>query len=187
MPLVRCFISGVFVFLSCCYSLHAQKDIKFDLAKDDIQAKLPPLEVLIDSAIAHDPYVSFRNRQIFINTSKLRADQKQWMRDIGFQADYRYGTFDNFSTNTAEGQSPATFSTTRSESKYGVGVYFKFPLFDIINRTNQVNLSKTEVNQARDMVEVQSSELRQKVIRQYNELVVRQRILQIKTKYLHHL
>ena len=184
MTAVRYFISGLIMFLVCCFSIQAQQAKTFDPVNDDIEYRLPPLEVLIDSAIVHDHQVNFRNKQISVNTYKLRADQKQWMRDIGFQADYRYGTFDNFSTNTAEGQSPATFSTTRSESKYGFGAYLKFPLFDVVNRTNQVNMSKTEIAQARDMFEMQVAELRQKVIRQYNDLVLKQRILQVKTKYL---
>jgi len=164
--------------------LVAQQAKPYDPVKEDIQSRLPSLETLIDSAVAHDPYVSFRFKQIYINSCKLHSDQKQWMRDIGFQADYRYGTFDNFSTNTSEGQSPTSFSTTRSESKYGLGAYIKFPLFDIVNRTNQVNLAKGEINQASDMYEMQVGEVRQKVIRQYNDLIVRQKIFQIKTKYL---
>ncbi|MCX6279492.1 MAG: TolC family protein [Bacteroidetes bacterium] len=162
----------------------AQSTGQFDLLKDDIQSKIPPLSVLIDSALAYDPYVAFRNKQILINSCKLYSDRKQWMRDIGFQADVRYGTFDNFSTNTAEGQTPSNFSTARTETKYGLGAYIKFPLFDIINYKNQINLAKTEIKQAQDMFQLQSAELRQKVIKQYNDLVLKQKILQIKAKYL---
>ena len=152
--------------------------------KDDIESVLPALNVLIDSAIDHDAYVSYRRGQIDVNTHKLFSDQKQWMRDIGAQADIRYGTFDNFSTNTAEGQTPATFSTVRSEMKYGFGAYIKFPIFDLINYKNQVNQSKVEIKQAEDMFEMQRQETRQKVIRQYNDLIVKQKIFRIKSKYL---
>ena len=80
--------------------------------KDDIESVLPALNVLIDSAIDHDAYVSYRRGQIDVNTHKLFSDQKQWMRDM------------------------------------------------------------------------QRQETRQKVIRQYNDLIVKQKIFRIKSKYL---
>jgi outer membrane protein TolC len=157
--------------------------VPFDPIKDDIQTKLPSLAALIDSAITKDPYVNFRSKQIAVNRIKLNLERNYWMRDIGFQADVRYGNFDNFSTNTAEGQTPSSFSTNRSETKYGLGAYIKFPLFDLLNQRNKNNLAKAEIAQAEDMFRMQGDEMREKVIRQYNDLVIKQKILQIKAKY----
>jgi len=161
----------IFIYTSLIFGFQtfAQKPKDFDLLNDDIESMLPTLETIIDSAIANDHYVKFRDLQIGINRNKLQANQAQWSRNIGLQADARYGTFNNFSTNTSEGQSPSTLATLSSQFNYGVGAYIKFPLFDLIGRKTQIGLSELEVGQAEEMAQMQRIEVRQAVIKQYNE------------------
>ena len=151
--------------------------------KDNIESMLPPLETIIDSAISKNPYVKFRDLQVDVNGYKLKDDRTQWLRNLGVQADVRYGTFDNFSTNTAAGQNPSLLSTRSSQFNYGAGAYIKFPIYDAVNRKNQIRLAKAEIEQAQNFSQVQRNELRQLVIKQYNELIVKQRILKIRSKY----
>jgi outer membrane protein TolC len=167
-----------------CLSGFSQNEDQFDPLKDDIIQKLLPLNDLIDSAILHDPYVRFRDLQVVVNQCKLKAEQSNWLRNLGVQSDIRYGTFNNFSTNTAEGQNPDIFATQTSQWNWGVGAYLKFPIIDFVERKNQVNLAKTEIEQAESMSRFQQNEVRQLVIKQYNELVLKQNILKIKAKYL---
>jgi len=161
----------------------SQQNIAPDFVNDDIESILPPLETIIDSAIAKNPYVKFRDLQITVNTHKLKSDRADWTRDIGFQTDVRYGTFDNFATNVVEGQNPALSSTRNTQTNYGVGAYIRIPFYDFLNRKNQINLAKAEIDQAKSFSLVQRNELRQMVIRQYNDLIIKQRLLKIKTKY----
>jgi outer membrane protein TolC len=100
------------------------------------------------------------------------------------QADIRYGTFDNFSTNTSEGQSPAVLATRSSQTNYGVGAYIKFPLQDLVNRKNQVRMAQSELDQAHSMAEAQRDEVTQLVIKQYNDVLLKQRLLKIRSKNL---
>jgi len=178
------------IFLLVClkicipFSLPAQEVNEFDLYAVNFNIILPPLNVLIDSAIAHNSQVRFRDLDILIKSCKLKSDQNNWTRDFGVQTDIRYGTFDNFSTNTAEGQSPSIIATRNNQLNYGFGAYIKLPFYDFINRKNQVKLAKTEVEQAESMAASQRDELRLLVIRQYNDLVLKQRLLKIKSKYL---
>lgn len=44
-------------------------------------------------------------------------------------------------------------------------------------------MAKAEIEQAKSFSQVQRNELRQFVIRQYNELIIKQRLLKIKAKY----
>jgi len=162
----------------------SQATKKFDVLKDNIETILPPLETIIDSAIINNPYVKFRDLQIGVNQNKLEANQLQWSRNLGIQADGRYGTFNNFSTNTSEGQTPSTVSTLTSQFNWGFGAYIKFPLFDLIGRKTQVGLSELEVGQADVMAQMQRNEVRQAAIKQYNELVLSQRLLRNKSKYV---
>ncbi len=150
----------------------------------DIESLLPPLETIIDSAIAKNPYVKFRDQQIIVNEFKLKSDRVRWMENLGLQSDARYGTFDNFSMNTAAGQTPSVIATRNNQFNYGVGAYIKLPLFDFVNRKHLVGAAKAEMDQAISLAAVQRDELRQAVIKQYNELVLKMKLLKIKSKYL---
>lgn len=162
--------------------LSGQPATRFDPVSNEIQDFLPPLHVLIDSAVKNNSSVQFRELQVIVNESKLRASRKEWTRSVGVQTDVRYGTFDNFSTNQTVGQTPGTFATTRTEFKWGYAAYLNLPIFNVINRKNQIHLAYAELEQAESMVEMQKDELRQMVIRQYNELILQQRLLKIKSK-----
>lgn len=161
----------------------AQQNKAFDLFKDNIESILPPLETIIDSAIARNPYVKFRDLQIAMNEQKLSTSRLEWTRDLGFQTDMRYGTFDNFASNVIAGQNPALTSTKSTELNYGVGAYIRIPFYDFLSRRHQVKFAKAEVAQAQSYSLVQRNELRQLVIKQYNEVIVKHRLLKIKSKY----
>lgn len=156
----------------------------FDPMKDDIVEKLQPLSALIDSALKYDPYVRFRDLQVVVNQCKLNAEQSYWLRNLGVSSDVRYGTFNNFSTNTAEGQNPDYFATQVNQWNWGVGAYIKFPLIDLVSRKSQITLAETEIEQARSMVQLRKNEVRQLVIKQYNDLVLKQNLLKTKAQYL---
>ncbi|HCY41846.1 MAG TPA: hypothetical protein DHV48_10900 [Prolixibacteraceae bacterium] len=179
---MKIFALSFILIIFLCYSLLSQPTYK--LYDDDIEGKLPPLNVLIDSALAKDPYVRFRELQLVVNNSKLKSDKTQWARNFGFQTDIRNGTFDNFSTNTSEGQSPSIFATKSNQTNYGIGAYMKFPIFDILNRKNQITLAQTELKQASEMAEMQKNEVRQAVIKQYNQLLLSHRLLRIRFNYV---
>lgn len=172
------------LFWGISLTANAQIQEQDDLLNGDITQLLLPMDALIDSALAHDPYVKYRDLQLTVNKCKLKADQSQWARNLGIQTDVRHGTFDNFSTNTSEGQTPSLFATRSNQTNYGVGAYIKFPIYDILNRKNQIKLAKSELEQAESMAEVQRNEVRQLVIRQYNDLVLKHRLLKIRIKHL---
>ena len=161
----------------------AQGNKSFNLITDNIESILPPLEALIDSAILHNPIIKFKDLEVDVSRYKLKSDQKQWVRNVGIQADGRYGTFDNFSTNTAEGQNPALLASRSNQLNYGVGAYIKIPFYDIINRKNQIHQDKAVIEQAQKFSQVQRNDLRQSVIKLYNDLIVKHRVLKIKWKY----
>jgi outer membrane protein TolC len=76
------------------------------------------------------------------------------------------------------------YATNVNQTVYGIGVYVKFPLQDIVDRRNQINMANAELEQARSMAEEQRNELRQIVIRQYNDVILKQNILTIKSRNL---
>lgn len=146
-----------------------------------VNVNIPPLSVILDAALVNNPMVRFREQGIVGKESNLTHYKNYWTRNIGVQADVRYGTFNNFSTNTAEGQSPSIFATNTTQTVYGVGIYLKFPLQDIVDRRNQIVMANSELEQARNLAEAQRNELRQEIIRQFNDVILKHRILTIKS------
>ncbi len=176
-PFVIIWLFGINHFVS------AQTEKRFDPLKEDIANKIPPLSVLQDSALAHNHYVQFRNLQIIVNYCKLKASQVDWTRNIGIQANVGYGNLYDYSMNSStSGTTPSSIATSRSETKYSTALYLNMPINTIVGRRNQVKLAKTEIEQAEQMAGVQRDETRQLVIRQYNDLILQQRLLRIKSK-----
>jgi outer membrane protein TolC len=161
----------------------AQSARKFDLMKDDISGILPPLETLIDSAITNDPHILFRDQQIIVNTNKFKANRIEWTKNIGIQADLRYGNFYSYSTNSAGGIDPS-ISSNHNDTKYGGALYLNLPFYTLANRKNQLKIAKTEIEQAQSMALAQRDERRQLVITQYNDVILKQHLIKIKAKYL---
>ena len=145
-----CFMVVVSIsFMPCPGYAQAANAVERSTAFDSIT--LPPLSMLIDSAIAHNAMLKFFEHSIDAKKSSLSAESKSWTKSFGIQADVRYGSFNNFSTNTAEGQSPSLIATSTNQTNFGVGAYVKLPLSDFVNRKNFIQLAKAEVHQAESM------------------------------------
>ncbi len=175
-------LSGLTSILPFAVIAQTAKPLDQHLQYDSIS--FPPLAVMIDSAIAHNATLKYLEQSILAKKIILNMNSKSWTKNFGIQADIRYGTFDNFSTNTAEGQSPALMATKATQTNYGVGAYLKLPLADFVTHKNQIDLARMEIDQAETMAEVQRDQIRQMVIKQYNDLVMKLSLLKIKARNL---
>jgi outer membrane protein TolC len=162
----------------------AQQTKKFNLLTDDITQMLPPVSALLDSAFIHDPGLKFTQLQYLIDKGNLHTNQAQWTQDIGVQANAGYGTFDYLYNNNVAGASQQTTTLRQNESQYGVGGFVRLPLYDLVNRKNQIKIAKAVMQQAETLSESRKNEIRELVIKQYNDMVVKQRVLKIKSRYL---
>lgn len=151
----------------------------FSPLNDEISEFLPPLSVLMDSAIQNNPYVRFRDLQLLIEDCKLKGIKTEWTRHMGVQGEVRYGTYDSY---VSTGGSSISNSTSE-DLRWSTSTFFSIPLETFIKRKNQLRQSKLEHEQAKYMAEVQREELKQVVIRQYNDLILKQKILKIKSKF----
>ncbi|MBO6605708.1 TolC family protein [Psychroserpens sp.] len=139
---------------------------------------IPELGVLIDSALANNGMLNYRIDEIEVKKANLKAKRRNWTRNFGIQADTRYGTFDNFSNNVS-GPNTVTLASTTTQFNYGVGLYLKIPVFDVFNRRSEIKQAKTEISQAKNLVKFQADEIRETVIRQYEDLLLRQNLFEI--------
>ena len=145
---------------------------------------IPPLKVIIDSVLKRNGMVRFRKQHVEVEASKLKSETIYWTRNFGIQADTRYGTFDNTSLNSTGGSTGTILNTNTKQWNYGVGLYFKFPVFDLLNRKNQINLAKMELEESKRFLQFQEDEIRITTIKLYQDLILKQKILKIKSESL---
>ncbi|MBK9392022.1 MAG: TolC family protein [Bacteroidetes bacterium] len=125
-----------------------QSSETMDMQSYDFEIVLPPLSVLIDSAIHYNPMVKFREHEINAKVSNMQSQKYYWIRNLGVQADMRYGTYDIFTSNVTDGQNPYMYATRSNQLNYGVGAFIKFPFYDFVNRKNQIKQAAAELSQA---------------------------------------
>ncbi|MGA3014500.1 MAG: TolC family protein [Bacteroidales bacterium] len=178
------------IFLLVCIAVimgttcEAQQKRKFNPLTDDITQMIPPMSTLLDSAFAHDPGLKFSQLQYIIDKGSLYSGQVQWTQDIGLQANGGYGTFDYLYNNAIGGQNQQTTTLKQNETQYGVGGFIRLPLYDLVNRKNQIKTARAVMQQAETLSETRKNEIRELVIRQYNDIIEKQQILKIKSRYL---
>ena len=182
MKLLSLYIALLHMILPVSW-LQAQSTDSTTATRRDSVIVFPPLNDLIDSAIKFHPGIRYREYEVKVKESNLISQQNNWTRNMGVQADSRYGTFDNFSAND-NGQFTTLLNTTNKQFNYGFGVYMKLPIYDLLNRKNQLKQAKNEVEMARSLGEVQETEIRQMVIKQYQDALLRQRLIRIKAQNL---
>ncbi|WP_281635382.1 TolC family protein [Flavobacterium marginilacus] len=154
-----------------------------DVSINGSEFEFPPLKTVIDSVLKRNSMLKFRKDHIGVKESALASERIYWTRNMGLQADGRYGTLNNFSSSE-NGVSNTAYSTLSTQYNYSVGVYVKFPVFDALNRKNQIKLAKFEVDEAKNMADFQEDEIRQTVIKLYQELILKQKLLLIRSKSL---
>jgi hypothetical protein len=164
-------------------TIQAQNQELEDASLKGSEYKFPPLQVVIDSVIKKSAMLNFRTNSARSKEAILATERIYWSRNIGFQADTRYGNLSNFAT-TEDGTSNTAALTTAKQFNYSVGIFLKVPLFDAINRKNQIKLAESEVEAAKSMVEFEKEQIRQTVIKLYQDLILKQKILQIKSRGL---
>jgi outer membrane protein TolC len=162
-------------------SLHAQSNETPESQINKIGIVFPPIEQLIDSAIKHNSNVKYRNLDIDAKEALLKTQHNVWLRNLGIQGVANYGTFDYFNSNS-NNQSTTVLNTNSKQFNYGMGVYLKLPFYDVIDRKNQLNVAKIQLEQSKSIAQVQIDELRQIVIRLYEDILLKQKLLNIKSQ-----
>lgn len=144
---------------------------------------LPKLDVLVEAAWEKHGLIKFRKAEIEVKKANVITNKKYWTRNFGVQGDYRYGTFANFSENITEASS-INLATNTTQVNYGIGFFLKLPVFDLYNRRNEIRQAEAEVEAAEGFLEFQKFEVRERVIQQYEDLKMRQNILELSAKNL---
>jgi len=144
---------------------------------------IPNLDVLIDSAWANHGMLAYRKNEINVKESNLKMKKRYWTRNFGIQGDTRYGTFNNFSENI-NSSGTINLASNTTQFNFGVGFYLKIPVFDVYNRKSEIKQAKAELTQAENLVKFQKDEIKETVIRYYEDLILKQNLILIRAKNL---
>jgi outer membrane protein TolC len=154
----------------------------FNPLVDNIQDKMPPLEVLIDSAVKNAPLIRMEEAEISLSRYKLKEYKRSWTKFFGFSSNFAYGGRFSYSASQTAGGLPSEFFANGNETFFNVGLYLKMPIFDLINQTNNVNQGKRTIEANMIRREEMIRETKQEVIFTYQNLLLHQDLLKVKNE-----
>ncbi|MEI7423019.1 MAG: TolC family protein [Prolixibacteraceae bacterium] len=184
MKLIPRLFAAMVVMFALHLSTLAQEPVVSVAIAEEIENLLPPLHAIIDTALSRNLDIKAKDHVVTAREYNLKTERRRWTENIGIQADARYGTFDNFALNTIVGVTPTNLTTRTNQMNYGIGAFLKIPFFEIATRKNTIGSYKAQVDQAVSEAGVQRDLIRQAVIKQYHEVVLKHKILRIRSKYL---
>jgi outer membrane protein TolC len=172
-----------------CFFSKAQDDtpeVPMDSLTDakfiDLADYLPPLSILIDSAIANSPQVDILEAQIKSQEYQVSVTKKGWTDLVGLSAQYRLSE-----SGIAQVEDGVFFpgsdpDNPGPQSGYIVGVGVRVPLSYLTNRKDRIQVARMNVEIAEMQKEAAKKEVKEEVIRTYNQLLLLQRLIKIGTE-----
>lgn len=152
---------------------------------DDITQRIPPLETLIDSAIANSPFLKNSYNLITSKEYELASARNEILRGFGFLGNLNWGRY-SLSTllSSSTEVSTAEDVTLRDQLSYSVGVYLRVSIYDIVNRKNQINIARKQLEAAINSKEEQIFNLKKEIATLYNNLILKQMLLKTRSDNL---
>jgi len=179
---IKNYLSFVFL-IALVFPLTAQDPIPKLKDQSSLQLLIPPIDVLVEAAWKQHDLIKMRAKQVDVKKENLLAKKRNWTRGITARANYAYGNIFNISENVVDG-STANLATNNTQLNYSVGFFLNFPLYEFYNRKSQMRQAKVEIDMARDFLEFQKFEVKETVIRRYEDLLLKQDLLEVAVKNL---
>lgn len=152
-------------------------------AQDEVAFDLRPLDVLLQDAERNSPVLQFEKIDAELLYSDLRLLKKEWANYIAVSASYQVGNV-QFIDNLSSGSTPDVRTVTRENVFAVAGVSVRIPLSDFLTKNERRRQLELRLDQERFDLQHKEFELRELVIRQYNDLQRALRILEIRDRDL---
>jgi outer membrane protein TolC len=151
----------------------------FNPLTDDITKKIPPLDVLIDSALINSHRLKYWDKEIKITEYELKSAKRDWSKTISFQGSLTEGTWTSLVLVQDEyGNEVGTLGTT-SQGRYSIGMGLRLPILDLWDRGNRIKLSKMRIERNIEKMLEDRQAIRINVINLYNEVIIQQNMLKL--------
>ena len=154
----------------------------FNPVTDDITKRLPPLEVLIDSASYNSPDVRYETLKEDYYAYTTLSAKRAWLNYFSLNWDANFGRWDFWDQDTYN-LIGKYFHSWSWRSNYAVGFYIRLPILAIVDRRNQINQQKKWIEISMMQKEINRRFLATQVITYYNNLVEYQNYIKIYNKY----
>lgn len=176
------FISFLFIYEMGAVAQTIDNSLIFNPIIDDISKKIPPLEALIDSAIANSPEIKIEELKASGARYEVTTARRYWTHyfEVLAGANSTLGYFNDRDELVFQN---VFYSAESRRHIYNVGFVMKFPLYFFIDRKNNINKEKKRLEIAIVQREVVVRAIRKTVITIYNELLQEQRIMKISNDY----
>ncbi len=134
--------------------------------------KLAPLEVLIERAIEFSFSIRLAQNSLEQKRLELAGERQNLLRPITFNSSIDYGN-GNYLTATGSGQNVVETVVLNNQAflTFRVGVGVAFPLSDLFTKRTQINLKQKIVEQYELQQDQLYLEIRQNVVRTYNQFM----------------
>ncbi len=170
----------VFFFGLTFPEAEAQQSVPVN-SKSEESINIPPLRMLIDSAIQYSPLLRSKDIEITIKEMEWRAQRWEWTDFIQPFTEYRYGTIDNLIFAPTGAVLDDASSTAH---RFNIGARINLTIFNAINYRSKLALAdkRIELDQSRRK-EIELL-VTQEVIRLYTSLITSRDIAFIKSEYV---
>ena len=165
----------------CCILLLAQNSWAQDTPAETFD--LIPLDQLLSAAQQHSPLLKMEALDAELLHSELKLLKKEWSNYVSLSASFQVGNV-QFIDNLSGGNTPDVRTVTRENVFAVTGVTIRLPLSDFITKPERRRHLQLQLEQQRFDEQQKIFELRQLVIRQYNDLQRALRILEIRNRDL---
>ncbi|NWJ50736.1 MAG: hypothetical protein HXX14_07720 [Bacteroidetes bacterium] len=158
---------------------------KFNPLTANVEDVLPPMSVLLDSAVVHSAQVNYEGLHAMRNYYEIVRARQSWTQYLGFNLDGGWGRWLTDDWNKINAQ---TVNITSGLSKsyrwnYDAQLWVRYPLSAYITRPNEIKFSKKEMEMSLALRDQRAREARLDVIRYYNAMLQAQSKLKISNEY----
>ncbi len=154
----------------------------FNPITDDITKRLPPLNVLIDSAAYNSPSMRYQDLKADYYYYEQLTAQRAWLEHFSLNWDMNIGRWDFWDQDNYQ-KIGKYFHSWSWRTNYATGFYIRFPLASIFDRRNRINKQKKWIEISLTQKEINKRFLAKEVIDHYNNLVQYQQYIKIYNEY----
>jgi len=157
---------------------------KFSPLTSNVEDVLPPLPVLLDSAVVHAAQVNYEELHAMRNRYEIKRARLEWTQYFGINLDGGWGNWLTDNVDNVHGQLNPLADNTRSYRwNYAISYFVRFPLSSILKRNNEIMISKKEVEMSLALRDQRANEARLETIRYYNSMIQAQSKMKISNQY----
>jgi len=138
----------------------------------NVEIRIPPLTMLIDSAIKNSPLLDASRNEIEQIQQDLRIDKKAWTDYIYLEGNGRNGRYDQY-TMVNQNNINENISGIISESQqvtYFAGISLRLPLSSLTSTHNKTRINNLKIEQTEFSAQQLKKEIKQLVIEEFYKL-----------------